>query len=134
MAVAALSLSKQVGPTGTVMAFEPGPENLALLHARVAAHHISNIRIFDCAASNQCSEAVIKMTNNLSTASLVWHTHDPSASKFKVKTKTIEHLVRRKEIREAKFVKPNKRSLWEHASASFWRNLARGCLVFCSGS
>jgi FkbM family methyltransferase len=105
MGYVSLSLSKQVGPTGTVIAFEPVPENLALLHANVEANHISNIRVFDYAASNQCGEAVIKMTDNLSTASLVWHAKDPLASRFKVKTITIDQLVRRGEIRERKFVK-----------------------------
>ena len=105
MGFVSLSLSKQVGPTGTVFAFEPVPQNLALLHANVEANHISNIRIFDYAASNQCGEAVIKMTNNLSTASLVWHTNDPSASKFNVKTITIDQLVHREEIRKPQFVK-----------------------------
>jgi FkbM family methyltransferase len=105
MGFASLSLSKQVGPTGTVIDFEPVPENLALLHANVEANHISNVQVFDYAASNQCGEAIIKITSNLSTASLVWHTNDPKASRFKVKTITIDHLVRRAEIREPKFVK-----------------------------
>lgn len=105
MGFASLSLSKQVGPTGTVIAFEPVQENLALLHANVEGNHISNIRIFDYAASNQCGEAVIKIANSLSTASLVWHVNDPSASKFKVKTITIDHLVRRGEIHQPQFVK-----------------------------
>ena len=45
-----LLAADQVGPTGTVIAFEPEPRNLALLYANVRAHGRRNVRIVPFAA------------------------------------------------------------------------------------
>lgn len=105
MGFVSLSLSRRVGLTGTVVAFEPLPQNLRLLSANVAENGISNIQILEMAASNRCGEAVINLTDNVSTASLVWHSNDPSVSRYTVKTAAIDELVRAGTIAEPSFVK-----------------------------
>lgn len=105
MGFVSLSLSRQVGASGMVVAFEPVPENVRLLRANVEANRILNVKIFDYAASDRCGEAVIKITNNLATASMVWHSHDSSAMSITAKTTTIDHLVRCGDLCEPKFVK-----------------------------
>src|SRR5262249_33960355 len=43
-------LSQLVGPSGRVLAFEPEPENLALLRANLAANGGHNVTVVPCAA------------------------------------------------------------------------------------
>ena len=105
MGYVSLSLSKQVGATGSVIAFEPVPENLTLLRSNVEINRISNIRVFDYAASDTCGEAEIRIPENLSTSSMVWHAKDTSAAKLTIKTVTIDKLLGSHEIPPPQFVK-----------------------------
>ena len=100
-----LSLAKRVGPTGRVIAFEPVPRNAdAFLH-NIGINGISNVRLMRLAASDKPGEAVIRMAENPSTASLVWHRNDPSATEFRVNTAAIDDLVKAGEFAYPKFVK-----------------------------
>ncbi len=105
MGYVALSLARQVGPSGHVIAFEPVPQNLDLLRANIENNRILNIQVFDVAASDQRGEAVIRISENLSTSSLIWHKNDPSAVELKIRTVAIDQLVAAGDLQEPKFVK-----------------------------
>jgi FkbM family methyltransferase len=100
-----LSLVKQVGSKGRVIAFEPVPQNIERLRQNVALNKIENIRVMECAASNTNGEAIIRMAENLSMASLVWHQEDPRATEITIKTVVIDELVEKGELPYPSFVK-----------------------------
>lgn len=88
-----LSLAKQVGPTGRVIAFEPIPRNANSFRQNIELNGVRNVQLFEAAASDKCGEAVIRFAENLTTASLVWHRHDPRATELNIKTVVIDELV-----------------------------------------
>jgi len=47
-----LLASQQVGPEGTVVAFEPVPGNLAFLKRHLELNNVNNVLIFDCAVAD----------------------------------------------------------------------------------
>ena len=100
-----LSLAKQVGPAGRVMAFEPIPRNLERMRQTIAVNELTTIKLLDVAASDSCGEANIRITDNLSTPSLVWHRNDSSSTELNIKTVAIDSLVHAREIDPPKFVK-----------------------------
>lgn len=100
-----LSLAKRVGPAGLVVAFEPVPQNLQSLRENIALNHLQNVRVFEVAASDRLGEATIRIAGNLSTASLVWHTNDESATKLSVRTEPIDELVASQGLSLPTFVK-----------------------------
>lgn len=100
-----LSLAKQVGASGQVIAFEPVPPNVEQLRTNIENNQIRNIQVFDVAASDRCGEAVIRISRNLSMASLVWHRNNPSAVELVIKTVAIDDLVAAGGLPEPKFVK-----------------------------
>jgi FkbM family methyltransferase len=101
----ALSLAKRVGPGGKVIAFEPVPRNIEALRHNIEINGLTNVRLLELAASDRTGEAVIRMGENPSTASLVWHRNDPSAAEFHIKTVSIDELVEAGELSNPKFVK-----------------------------
>ncbi|HXM67947.1 MAG TPA: FkbM family methyltransferase [Candidatus Acidoferrum sp.] len=100
-----LSLAKRVGPAGRVVAFEPVPRNLAALKRNIEMNGITNIQLWEAAASDRSGEAVLRIAENLSTASLVWHRNNPSATELRIRTVSIDELVERGEISCPKFIK-----------------------------
>lgn len=100
-----LSLAKRVGPDGRVIAFEPIPRNIEAFLQNIELNGIKNIRLLEVAASDRSGETVIRIAENLSTASLVWHRNDPSATELSIRTVSIDELVAAGEIRHPKFVK-----------------------------
>jgi FkbM family methyltransferase len=105
MGYVSLSLAKQVGPLGRVIAFEPLPQNADLLRRNIESNKLTNIELWPVAASDAGGEAVIRVSGNLATASLVWHRHEPSAIKLSVNTVMIDDLVDTEKIPLPKFVK-----------------------------
>jgi len=101
----ALCCAKQVGPSGRVIAFEPVPENAALLRRNVAENKLANIQVLEVAASESCGEAVIRIPENLATASLVWHRRNASATELVIKTVVVDELVASGDIPRPQFVK-----------------------------
>jgi FkbM family methyltransferase len=93
-------LAKRVGRHGRVFAFEPVPKNIEL-----EANRLTTVRLLEAAASNASGDAVIRMTENLSTSSLVWHRKNPSSKELIIKTVVIDHLVEAGEIPRPSFVK-----------------------------
>jgi FkbM family methyltransferase len=100
-----LSLAKKVGPAGRVIAFEPVPENSDAFLRNIEINGITNVRLLKLAASDKPGEAVIRMAENPSTASLVWHRNDPSATELHIKTAAVDDLVEAGEFNYPKFVK-----------------------------
>jgi FkbM family methyltransferase len=100
-----LSLAKQVGRSGLVIAFEPVPQNLELLRKNIETNRLSNVHVFDVAASDRCGEAVIRIADNSSMASLVWHKGNPSVVELAVKTIAIDYLVKAGDLPVPRFVK-----------------------------
>jgi FkbM family methyltransferase len=100
-----LSLAKQVGPAGKVIAFEPVPRNIDAFRQNIELNRLANIRLLEFAASDRTGEAAMRVAENPSTASLVWHQNDPSATEFRIRTVSIDELVTAGELAHPKFVK-----------------------------
>jgi FkbM family methyltransferase len=100
-----LCLAKQVGPNGQIAAFEPIPQNVDVLRKNIANNGLSNVRVFDVAASDRKGEAVIRTAGNFATSSLVWHRKNSSAEELVIKTVAIDDLVKSGELAEPTFVK-----------------------------
>jgi FkbM family methyltransferase len=102
---ASLSLAKRVGPKGRVFAFEPLPRNVALLRRSVEDNNLANVEILEVAVSDINSEALIRVSENPATASLVWHRENPSAVEIAVKTVVVDDLVETGRLPLPTFVK-----------------------------
>jgi FkbM family methyltransferase len=100
-----LSLAKSVGPTGRVIAFEPVPKNVDDFRESIKINQLANVQLLEFAASDQRGEAVIRIAENLSTASLVWHRKNPDALLLTIKTVQIDQLVESGDLGYPKFVK-----------------------------
>jgi FkbM family methyltransferase len=98
-------LAKCVGPQGRVFAFEPVPKNVEFLRRTLEANRLTTVKLLEAAASNTSGDAVIRMTENLSTPSLVWHRKNPAATELIIKTVVIDQLVEAGEIPPPSFVK-----------------------------
>jgi FkbM family methyltransferase len=100
-----LSLAKSVGPAGRVIAFEPVPKNVDDFRESIKINQLTNVRLLEFAASDQPGEAVIRIAENLSTASLVWHRKNSDAIQLSVRTVQIDELVESGDLGYPKFVK-----------------------------
>ncbi|MGB7603012.1 MAG: FkbM family methyltransferase [Candidatus Sulfotelmatobacter sp.] len=100
-----LSLAKQVGPKGQVIAFEPIPSSAEAFRQNIEINAITNVRLLNLAASDKSGDAVIRTTENSATASLVWHRNEPSATELQIRTAVIDELVEAGEVGLPRFVK-----------------------------
>ncbi len=100
-----LSLAKRVGVRGRVIAFEPIPQNIAAFRNNLEINGLKNIQLLECAASEHAGEAVIRMAENPSTASLEWHRENTAATTLTIRTVVIDDLVEAGELPYPKFVK-----------------------------
>jgi FkbM family methyltransferase len=100
-----LSLAKSVGPGGRVIAFEPVPKNVNRFRESIRINQLTNVQLLECAASDQDGEAVIRIAENLSTASLVWHRENSSAIELSIRTVQIDKLVESGDLGHPRFVK-----------------------------
>ena len=100
-----LELAKRVGPNGRVIAFEPIPQNIAAFRRHIEINALRQVQLFEFAASDKAGTAVIRMVENPSTASLVWHRNDPAAAEFSVSTISVDELVEGGQLAYPKFVK-----------------------------
>jgi FkbM family methyltransferase len=100
-----LLLAKRVGPGGCVVAFEPVPQNVDSFRENMKLNRLANVELFECAASDKCGEARIRIAESLSTASLVWHRkHQPSAE-LVIRTVSVDELVESGDVALPSFVK-----------------------------
>jgi FkbM family methyltransferase len=100
-----LMLAKRVGPGGRVIAFELVPRNVDSFRQNIEINRINNVQLLEVAASDRRGEAVIRTTENLATASLMWHRNDPSATEFSVRTVSVDELVEAGDLGYPTFVK-----------------------------
>jgi len=100
-----LSLAKSVGPSGQVIAFEPIPRNAQDFRESIEINRLTNVQLLEFAAADQSGEAVIRIAENLSTPSLVWHRDNPSAIQLTIRTVQIDQLVDSGSIAYPRFVK-----------------------------
>jgi FkbM family methyltransferase len=100
-----LSLANRVASGGHVIAFEPVPRNIEQFRRNIEINKITNVRLLEFAASDRAGEAVIRVAENWSTASLVWHRNNPTASEIRIRTVSIDELVATGELSYPKFVK-----------------------------
>jgi FkbM family methyltransferase len=88
-----LSLAKQVGSSGYVAAFEPVPQNIEVLRENIRNNELTNVQVFDVAASEKQGQAIIRFAGNLAMASLVWHKGNALSTEVVVKTVALDDLV-----------------------------------------
>jgi FkbM family methyltransferase len=100
-----LSLAKKVGRTGRVISFEPIPSSAAGFRQNIEINGLTHVRLLNLAASDKSGEAVIRMTENSATASLVWHRNEPSVTELQIRTVAIDELVEAGEFGLPTFVK-----------------------------
>ena len=100
-----LSLAKRVGASGHVIAFEPVPRNIASFRTNILINRLANVQLLEFAASDRRGDAIIRVAENLSTASLVWHRDNPSATDLPIKTVSIDELVESGVLRYPSFSK-----------------------------
>jgi len=100
-----LSLAKRVGVHGQVVSFEPLPQNLESLKNNIDINELANVRVMEVAASTGAGDAIMRVAENLATASLVWHRNVTTAREIIVKTVSIDELVEKGAFGLPRFVK-----------------------------
>ena len=87
-----LYMAQSVGLSGKVFAFEPEPENFALLNFNVAGNKFDNVTLYQCAASNARSTAALAINDkNMGMHRL--STHPGSADSIEVETVRVDDLI-----------------------------------------
>lgn len=102
---ASLALAKRVGRTGHVVAFEPLPENAKRLRSGIEQSRLDNVEVLQYAVSDTSGQAILRVAENVATASLVWHRNNPQARDITVPTVVIDELVQTRVIPPPQFVK-----------------------------
>jgi len=94
-----LLASKLVGKSGHVYAFEPNPKNLSFLKQHLSLNKVANTTIFPVALSNQTGPA------NFSLAQSDLMGRLDKQGKTKVKTTTLDNLLKRKLLKPPNILK-----------------------------
>jgi FkbM family methyltransferase len=121
-----LSLARRVGASGSVVAFEPVPQTIALLRRNLQINGITNIQALEIAASDRRGKATMRVTENSSTASLIWHRNDPSANEVQIETISIDELVESGRLSTPSFVKIDVEGAEDKVLLGLRRTLAAG--------
>jgi FkbM family methyltransferase len=56
-----IPLARAVGSAGTVLAFEPSPENVARLRRNIALNALNNVAVYDAALAERCGRAWLQV-------------------------------------------------------------------------
>jgi FkbM family methyltransferase len=100
-------VSKIVGPTGHVYAFEPGERELELLQRNITNNNLANVTIVKCAVSNKKSEVEFAISHDGAMNSLSKTNHP--AQKIKewktVQTTTIDDFMQDFNVPQINFIK-----------------------------
>ena len=67
-----IMMAKLVGPTGRVLAFEPGENNLAKLRENIAMNNLDNVEVFDVALWHRNNHALEFFLSEDSGANSIW--------------------------------------------------------------
>jgi len=100
-----LCLAKRVGSSGHVVAFEPVPRNIDCFKETIRINRLANVQLWECAASDVAGETEIRIAENSSTASIVWHRNNPTATRLTVKVVCVDDLVEAGDVGYPTFVK-----------------------------
>ncbi len=73
----ALLAAALVGPTGRVVTFEPGPDNLARLRRNIALNGFDTITVVDKAVTDHVGEVAFYLNSDTSGGNALW---DPAAN------------------------------------------------------
>lgn len=84
--------SRLVGPTGTVVAFEPSPENVRRLRQTIELNDLRNVTVRDVALSDRVGQAQFFLSDSSSMGSLV--SGSSPAGTVPVRTNTIDEELR----------------------------------------
>lgn len=95
-------VSKKVGKTGKVLAFEPDPRNLKILRENVASAKINNIIVIEKALSNKNSKLRLKSKFWLSSVSEDEKDDDKN---IEVYCTTLDNIIKRIGISKVDFIK-----------------------------
>jgi FkbM family methyltransferase len=105
----AIGLGRRVGPTGSVAAIEPFPENFARLELHIRRNHLNWVRPFQVAASDHHGRDRFLLYKNgaSTTAHLLYEgeTWDPSIPTITVELRALDELVDAGQLRLPDFVK-----------------------------
>jgi FkbM family methyltransferase len=98
-------LSKLVGPTGRVLAFEPDPKNIAALSLNIQTNRLANVTLLQRAVSDQTG-TVSFATFDYSLVGHIAHAHTPSdAQILTVDATKLDDLVYREGFPAPEFIK-----------------------------
>lgn len=94
-----LLASDCVGPEGKVFVFEPIPRNLVYLEKHLQINHITNVKVFGVAVSDQCGTVRFDEGNNSSVG------HISQNGRLDVRSVSIDELVDQAAIAKPDFIK-----------------------------
>jgi FkbM family methyltransferase len=80
--------SRLVGPNGSVIAFEPNPENLRRLRRTIELNELRNVTVRDVALTDRVGESQFFLSGSSSMGSLLQRAHETTA--VSVRTSTID--------------------------------------------
>jgi FkbM family methyltransferase len=97
-------LSALVGPHGKVLAFEPHPENYALLMSNLPRDRYQNVELLNCAVGDINGEAMLYLSEGHSNHSLIPGYADRGSS-IPVECVTLDSVLDERGLRHVDFVK-----------------------------
>ena len=96
--------AKRVGPSGTVIAIESSPKIFPYLHKNVSLNSLSNVRVKQCAAYDQCSNLPFyeAPADHFGMGSLSPQFH---AQPISVVTQTLDHILEEEKVKRVDVLK-----------------------------
>lgn len=92
-------LSKHVGPTGKVYAFEPIPSTYNVLNNNILLNSLDNVQTYNLAAFSESGQIVFRVPKgNHSMASMHWHKNCEDVDEYTVNTVNLDSMFYDKKI------------------------------------
>jgi FkbM family methyltransferase len=99
-------LARLAGPTGSVYAFEPVPQNVALIERNARLNQMATVKVQNVAVSNKDGSSELLLARHVGGAVLEEAGTPPDlAGRLTVRTATLDKLVEDKEVPPPTFVK-----------------------------
>ncbi len=100
-----LMASKAVGPKGKVIAIEPDPRNLSVLHQNIYGNNLKNVTIVDCAIGCFEGSTSLQMNTNPLLSELVAKNKQENECCIQVAVKTLDSLCKELKIDDIDWIK-----------------------------
>lgn len=100
-----LKAAREVGPSGTVLSFEPSAENFNLLSQNVKTNSYSNARLFKTAVGSEPGAAELRVNKRRGTNSLYENTGMELVSTERVPVTTLDSVAKELNLRKVDFMK-----------------------------